>query len=270
MLSLLRLNAARLKPRHALTSIPRRSLTSAADQKTLNDFNAILGHVGAAPPQPPALLTPSPAPPSADPALPVDPSLLVIPPAQDPLLHYLTSKITHDGKRSTAARRVARVLMHIHALTRAAPLPVLRQAVAAASPAVRVVMYKKGAKQIGVPMPLNEKQRTRYGVEWILAASEKKASKLLEVRLAREIVAVVQGSSEALKKKEEVHKFAMLNRYAVLLRTLAVADGLGLQRKCSAWRAMILHNIIIILLLYAPWSASTSLRESRAGYPEAS
>ncbi|KZP02290.1 ribosomal protein S7, partial [Athelia psychrophila] len=89
---------------------------------------------------------------------------------------------------------------------------ILREAISAASPAVKVVMYKKGAKQIGVPMPLNEKQRTRYGVEWILMASEKKSSKLLEVRLAREIVSVVQGNSEALKKKEEVHKFAMLNR----------------------------------------------------------
>lgn len=63
-------------------------------------------------------------------------------------------------------------------------------------------------------MPLNEKQRTRFGVEWILKASEKKAGKSLEVRLAKEMVSVIQGSSEALKKKEEVHKAAMLNRCA--------------------------------------------------------
>ncbi|KZP14893.1 ribosomal protein S7 [Athelia psychrophila] len=220
MLSLLRLNAARVKPRHAfLTASSSRSLTSIADEKTMKDtYSAIFTQLDPSAPTP-SPLEPQPlpvTPPPIDVAqlaqAPIDPSLLVIPPAQDPLLHYLTSKITHDGKRSTAARKVARVLMHIHAYTRAAPLPILREAISAASPAVKVVMYKKGAKQIGVPMPLNEKQRTRYGVEWILMASEKKSSKLLEVRLAREIVSVVQGNSEALKKKEEVHKFAMLNR----------------------------------------------------------
>lgn len=76
--------------------------------------------------------------------------------------------------------------------------------------------HKKGSKSISVPMPLNEKQRTRFGVEWILNASEKKVGKSLEVRLAKEIISVVQGSSSALKKKEEVHRLAMLNRYVVV------------------------------------------------------
>lgn len=75
-----------------------------------------------------------------------------------------------------------------------------------------MVNHKKGSKSIGVPMPLNEKQRIRFGVEWIIKASEKKQGKSLEVRLAKEMVSVVQGSSEALKKKEEVHRSAMLNR----------------------------------------------------------
>lgn len=106
--------------------------------------------------------------------------------------------------------------MHIHGYTRAQPLPILREAIIAASPAVRVVMHKRGAKSIPKPMALNEKQRIRYGVEWILNASEKKAGKSLEVRLAKEMVAVVQGTSEALKKKEEVHRFAMLNRCVIV------------------------------------------------------
>jgi len=102
--------------------------------------------------------------------------------------------------------------MHIHGYTRAEPLKILREAVLAASPAVRVAMHKKGAKNIAMPMALSEKQRTRFGVEWILQASKKKAGKSLEIRLAKEMVAVIQGTSEALKKKEEVQSFAMVNR----------------------------------------------------------
>jgi small subunit ribosomal protein S7 len=182
--------------------------------------------------------TPSSPPSPTDAALlqeePVDPSFMIIPPAQDPLLHYLTSKITHSGKRTKAAGRVSRILMHIHGYTRAEPLQILREAVFAASPAVRVAMHKKGAKNIASPMPLSEKQRTRFGVEWILQASEKKAGKSLEIRLAKEMVAVVQGTSEALKKKEEVHRFAMLNRCVFVCDTLespltTVRSGTGVM-----------------------------------------
>jgi hypothetical protein len=35
---------------------------------------------------------------------------------------------------------------------------------------------------------------------------------VIRVRMAKEMVAVVEGNSEALKKKEEVHRFAMLDR----------------------------------------------------------
>jgi small subunit ribosomal protein S7 len=137
------------------------------------------------------------------------------PPAQDPLLHYLTSKLTHCGRRHRAAHRVSRMLMHIHGYTGAHPLPILRQAIFSVSPAVRVAMHKKGVKSVAMPMPLNEKQRTRFGVEWILQASEKKPGKAVEVRLAQEMIAVVEGTSEALKKKQETHRHAMLNRYVL-------------------------------------------------------
>lgn len=65
-------------------------------------------------------------------------------------------------------------------------------------------------------MALGEKQRTKYGVRWILEASQKKMGKTVEERLAREMVSVVRGDSEALRKKEEIHKFAMVNRCVTL------------------------------------------------------
>ena len=214
MLSSLRSNATRIIPRYM------RTLTSGPDPNAHTDAYDLFAKLAG--PDALAKEISSPPPPSPEDLLPpidvgsseepID-TFQIIPPAQDPLLHYLASKITHSGKRSQAARRVSRVLMHIHGYTRAQPLPILRQAIFAASPAVRVAIHKRRAKSIPTPMPLNEKQRTRFGVEWILNASEKKPGKSLEIRLAKEMVAVVQGNSEALKKKEEVHRFAMLNRY---------------------------------------------------------
>jgi hypothetical protein len=75
------------------------------------------------------------------------------------------------------------------------------------------MIHRHSTKNIPKPVALGERQRMKFAVRWILDASYKKMGKKIEERLAREMVAVVQGDSEALKKKEEVHKFAMVNRY---------------------------------------------------------
>ncbi|PCH44817.1 mitochondrial ribosomal protein S5/S7 [Wolfiporia cocos MD-104 SS10] len=148
------------------------------------------------------------------------PSEINIPPAEDPLLAYLTAIIQRHGYRQKAARTTTRVLLHIHTLTRAPPLPILRHAVQSVAPAIRNISNKHAGKTVVYPVPLSEKQRTRIALTWILQASENKSGHRLEERLAREIIAVCQGAgkerpdewSVAYKKKEEVHKYAMMNR----------------------------------------------------------
>ncbi|KAF7441296.1 hypothetical protein PC9H_001645 [Pleurotus ostreatus] len=140
------------------------------------------------------------------------PSIMDIPPAEDPLLNYFTSSIMQDGKRARAARITSRMLLHIHAATGADPVPTLREAVRLASPAVKSLIHRVASKNVAKPVALGEKQRVRYAVQWILKASEKKAGRTIEERLAKEIIGITKGSSEVLKTKEEVHRFAMVNR----------------------------------------------------------
>jgi len=140
------------------------------------------------------------------------PPILNIPPAEDPLLHFLTSLIQNHGNRAKASRITARMLLRIYAFTRAPPLPIVRQAVAAASPAVKCLNHRHGAKNVHKPVALGEKQRTRLALQWIIQASDGKAGQTLDERLAREIIAVMQGNSKALKAKDDAHRFAMVNR----------------------------------------------------------
>ena len=165
----------------------------------------------------------------------LDPSNMVIPPAEDPLLQYLTATVQKHGHRAKAARITSRTLLHLHAFTRSPPLPVLREAILTASPAVRSMIHRQGAKNVAKPVALGEKQRTRFALQWILDASKKRTGRTIEERLARELIAVIQGTSEALKKKEEVHRFAMVNRSAICLsRWFPITDsgdvGVGATR----------------------------------------
>ncbi|KAG6839944.1 hypothetical protein H0H87_012652 [Tephrocybe sp. NHM501043] len=142
----------------------------------------------------------------------VKPSLMNIPPSEDPLLHYVTSWLTLHGHRARASRIVSNTLLHIHAFTRAPPMPIFRQAIISAAPAVRTLSHRHGGKAVLKPIALGEKQRIRYSVKEILEASKAKVGRTVEERLAREMIAIVQGQSKALEKKEGIHKLAMVNR----------------------------------------------------------
>lgn len=137
---------------------------------------------------------------------------MFIPPAHDPLLDYVAAVIQRHGLRARAAQTVSRMLLHIHTFTRAPPTPIVREAIMTAAPAVRVVSLKYGTKVMMTPQPLTEKQRVRAGLKSIIAASESRPGKSLEVRLAREMIAVVQGESRSLEEKQRLHKLAMVNR----------------------------------------------------------
>jgi len=227
MLSSMRLTAVRIPPR------PARAMSvgsSAFDSSTLSDaFSALGADVpGAEVNQSRSIPPPSSSPP-----------IMNIPPAEDPLLHYITSSLLKHGHRAKASRITSRTLLHIHAFTRAPPLPILREAIRAASPAVRSLMHRSGAKTVPKPIALGEKQQTRFAVQWILKASEKKSGRTVEERLARELIAVVQGTSEALKKKEEVHRFAMINRHVPFLVHSFFLPYLPFQGECTMARMIV-------------------------------
>ena len=84
---------------------------------------------------------------------------------------------------------------------------------------------KVGARAVVRPIALSERQRTGKGIKWIIEASHDKPGKQMQVRLAKEMVAVIKGQSSALRKKEEAHKSAMVARY-VLLRLFTFWLGL--------------------------------------------
>ncbi|KAI0043497.1 ribosomal protein S7 [Auriscalpium vulgare] len=206
------LSPIRHAARRSILALSRPMATATASTSSAAPTGAIetmLPGFASAPPKPTLLR-----------AAPGQPILLDIPPVEDPLLQYLANKIQKHGKRKQAARIVSRTLLWLHTLTRAPPLPIVREAIFAASPAVRSLNHRHGAKTVARPIALGEKQRTRYAVDWILkTVKEKKNGQTLEERLARELIAVLNGDSGVLKKKEEAHRFAMVNRGNAEART---------------------------------------------------
>ena len=71
-------------------------------------------------------------------------------------------------------------------------------------------MKASGGFSNQVPEPLNEKQRRRAALKWMLkAASGKKDRLRFAERFAEEVVAVVEGKSSAWDRRLQVHKTAV-------------------------------------------------------------
>ena len=88
----------------------------------------------------------------------------------------------------------------------------------AVSVMVKMQTKKQGGKSLHVPVALTRRQSERKALTWIIEASKKRPDRELEKRLAAEFLAVVEGTSNAIGKKEEQHRIAMVNRANAAVR----------------------------------------------------
>ncbi|KAF9010253.1 ribosomal protein S7 domain-containing protein [Cyathus striatus] len=138
-----------------------------------------------------------------------------IPLPRDPLLDFFAAALVRHGRRARAQTLVTRTLLNIHTLTRAEALPILREAILMASPAVKILNHKsKAGKPEPKPFALNDRQRAKYAFRWILKETAKRKGPLPE-RLAREIIDIIRAAKDSngvLKLKADLHKAAMVTR----------------------------------------------------------
>ncbi|KAH9835354.1 mitochondrial ribosomal protein S5/S7 [Rhodofomes roseus] len=225
MLSGLRQSAlrVRLTPRRGFTtSRVAENVTGATSSQASND-NGIVDRETLVPAAEPLPVAPSPAAPRKT-LHPTPETPIYIPPQYDPLLELIAGCINWKGEKQRARKIVSETLINIHMLTRAPPLPILRKAVEYVSPIMRNITIKLPSKNAVYPEPAPEKQRMLKAIRWILEASKTRPGFKLQDRLAREMIAIVEGAgkenmkelSPAYRMKEEVHKLAILNRGNVL------------------------------------------------------
>ncbi|EPQ30093.1 uncharacterized protein PFL1_02210 [Pseudozyma flocculosa PF-1] len=141
-----------------------------------------------------------------------------LPPRADPLLTFLTNLLMKSGKKAQSERFVTHALSHIRTLTNADPLPLLYSAVEQVRPLVKMQSRKQGGKNMQVPIALTQRQSERKALTWIIDASKKRSDRDISVRLAKEFVAIVEGSSAVNSRKEEQHKIATANRANAAVR----------------------------------------------------
>ncbi|EGV62516.1 hypothetical protein PSN45_000073 [Yamadazyma tenuis] len=136
-----------------------------------------------------------------------------IPLASIPVVDNVVNLIMRNGKKSQARKIVARALYLIYLKMRVDPVIVLEETLEKLGPLTNTKVVKTGhAKNIIRPYPLNERQRRRYAILWILDGAAKKKSSDYSVRLAEEIMSAHAGKSSGYEKKASMHKVSIAQR----------------------------------------------------------
>lgn len=141
-----------------------------------------------------------------------------IPIKDEPIVQNLTNLIMRHGLKARAQKIVLRALYIVYLKTRIDPVTVLAETLDKLAPIVTTKTVITGfAKNQSVPVPLNQRQRNRLAITWILAGAQNKRSPNMLVRLAEEIISAYEGKLSGYDKKAQMHKAAMQQRAYIKL-----------------------------------------------------
>ncbi|KAK8165370.1 ribosomal protein S7 domain-containing protein [Phyllosticta citrichinensis] len=153
---------------------------------------------------------------------------------QDPVVGFFTNMLMKHGEKAAAERNMNFILNHLRTtappkLNPATPLlpgapppshlplnPVLylTLAVDSVAPLLRIKNLKGqagGGQALQMPVALNQRQRRRAAIEWIITSASKKRGKgsgkfMFAQKVAEEVVSVVQGTSSCWERRLNFHK----------------------------------------------------------------
>nr|POE47129.1 nmra-like family domain-containing protein 1 [Quercus suber] len=159
---------------------------------------------------------------------------------QEPIVLQFTNSLMRHGKKATAQRNASVILTYL----RTAPAPTynparpllpgapaashlplhptlyLQLAIDSLAPLLRIKAIRGaagGGNSLQVPAPLNLRQRRRTAIQWILDAASKRKSAgsgndMFALKVAAEIVSVVEGKSALWDKRAALHKMGTTAR----------------------------------------------------------
>ncbi len=127
------------------------------------------------------------------------------------VVERLIVTVMDSGKKSMARKIVYGSIEKLHEDSKEA-LKNFEQAIKNVMPSQEVRSRRIGGATYQVPMPLKHDRAEALALRWIVGASRNKAGKPMVERLADELKNAVQGTGDAIRKKDETHRMAEANR----------------------------------------------------------
>ena len=124
----------------------------------------------------------------------------------------LINNIMLDGKKGVAQKIVYDAFAEVQEKTGNDPLEMFEKALENIMPSLEVKARRVGGSTYQVPVEVRAARRETLGLRWLTTYSRARSERTMSERLAREIMDVVNGTGNAVKKREDTHKMAEANK----------------------------------------------------------
>ena len=124
----------------------------------------------------------------------------------------LINNIMLDGKKGVAQKIVYDAFAEVQEKTGNDPLETFEKAMENIMPSLEVKARRVGGSTYQVPVEVRAARRETLGLRWLTTYSRARSERTMSERLAREIMDAVNGTGNAVKKREDTHKMAEANK----------------------------------------------------------
>ena len=128
------------------------------------------------------------------------------------LVTKLVNSIMLDGKKGVAQKVVYGAFDMVKEQTGKDPLEVFTTAMDNIMPSLEVKARRVGGATYQVPMDVRPVRRQTLGLRWLTTYARARSERTMAQRLANEIMDAVNGTGNAVKKREDTHKMAEANK----------------------------------------------------------
>ena len=124
----------------------------------------------------------------------------------------LINSIMLDGKKGVAQKIVYDAFEIVKEKTGNDPLEMFEKALENIMPSLEVKARRVGGSTYQVPLEVRPERRETLGLRWLTTYARARNERTKRERLANEIMDAVNGTGNAVKKREDTHKMADANK----------------------------------------------------------
>ena len=133
------------------------------------------------------------------------------------IISLLINKILNKGKKNIAENILYNSFKLIELKTKRNPILITEKAIKNISPRVRLESVYINNNKFQVPKTLNLYYSTKLAIKWLVNSSKKRFGKSMDIKLSNEILDSFNNIGNSIKKKNEMHKKAELNKAYIKL-----------------------------------------------------
>lgn len=128
------------------------------------------------------------------------------------LVTRLINKIMIDGKRGTSQQILYSAFAIVEKKTGKPAIEVFDQALNNIMPSLELKVRRIGGTNYQVPVEVSAERRISLGLRWLVSFARLRGEKMMQDRLAGEIIDAANGTGASIKKRDDTHKMAEANK----------------------------------------------------------